>query len=267
MHALLQDLRFSLRMLAGKPGFTLVAVLSLALGIGANTAIFSVIEAVLLRPPPFKDPDQLLYVWGTDAKTGLDREIASPPDFVDWRSQNRVFEQLSAWRTWFYTLTAQYRVIDPDYFRTMGIPLLRGRPFDVKDRDESQGVAVVNGAMARRYWPADDPLGKRFQAAFQDTKTPWRPASNNGWLTIVGIAGDLKEGSLTDEATSEFYVPYLQNPSRLMRLAVRTSVASATFLPAIRQEVLAIDKNQPVTEIKSMPEMVAASVFHRRFNS
>ena len=105
MHTFWQDLRYGARMLQKKPAFTAVALVALALGIGANTAIFSVVNALLLRPLPFKDPDRLVYVWETNPKIGLDRGIVSPPDFADWREQNRVFEHISAWRTWFYRLS------------------------------------------------------------------------------------------------------------------------------------------------------------------
>ncbi len=100
-----QDIRYGLRMLRRKPGFTAVAVIALALGIGANTAIFSVINAVLLRPLPFKNAERLVYVWESNLKIGLEKGIVSPPDFADWRAGNHVFEHLSAFRTWFYTLS------------------------------------------------------------------------------------------------------------------------------------------------------------------
>ncbi len=163
-------------------------------------------------------------------------------------------------------LIAEYRVIDPDYFRTMGIPLLQGRAFTEQDRDEAQGVVLINETMARRYWPHESPLGKRLQPAFPQTKTPWRPASRNTWLTIVGVVGDVKELSLMDEPQPEFYLPFRQNPSALMRLVIRSAAEPASLIPAIRHAVLAVDNNQPVTEIKSMRQWITESVFARRTN-
>ena len=89
-----QDLRYAARMLIKKPGFTLIAGLMLALGVGANTAIFSVVNAVLLRPLPYNDPDHLVWLWDTQPQ--LATAPTSLPDFIDWRHQNESFEFLAA---------------------------------------------------------------------------------------------------------------------------------------------------------------------------
>src|SRR5919199_6614383 len=98
MNTLLQDLRYGLRMLWKSPGFTAVAVVALALGIGANTAIFSVVNAVLLRPLPFAEPDRLVIVWMDNRVMGVKEDIHSYPNFVDYRDQNKVFATLAAYR-------------------------------------------------------------------------------------------------------------------------------------------------------------------------
>src|SRR5262245_57348018 len=95
MRTLWQDLRFGARMLLKMPGFTLIAILTLALGIGANTAIFSLVNAVLLRPLPYAEPERLVWMWG-NFSGGTSRASVSPLDFLDYREQNRSFEQLGA---------------------------------------------------------------------------------------------------------------------------------------------------------------------------
>src|ERR1700761_5176960 len=102
-----QDLRYGWRMLQRNPRFALVAILTLAVGIGANAAMFSVIDGVLLHRLPFTDPDRVILIWDTDANRGVDRGTATPAEFLDWRDQNRVFEQLSAFRTLFFTVSGE----------------------------------------------------------------------------------------------------------------------------------------------------------------
>src|SRR5215510_13417956 len=97
MDALLQDLKFGLRSLAKSPGFTLVAVLAVALGIGANSAIFSVVNAVLLRPLPFPEPGGLMSVWQNNSVRGWHKDVVTPADFVDWRREARSFEGMATY--------------------------------------------------------------------------------------------------------------------------------------------------------------------------
>jgi putative ABC transport system permease protein len=97
---LIQDLHFALRMLRKSPGFTTVAVLTLALGIGANTAVFSVVNTVLLRPLPYPDSDRLVQIWSTNPNTNRWGMWTAYPRFEDWRRQNTVFEEVATARTW-----------------------------------------------------------------------------------------------------------------------------------------------------------------------
>src|SRR5215813_11825035 len=95
METLLKDIRYGIRSLIKRPGFTAVALLTLALGIGANTAIFSLINAVLIRPLPFGEPDRLVWTWG-NIRNGGNRASVSPLDYLDYRAQNNTFEQFAA---------------------------------------------------------------------------------------------------------------------------------------------------------------------------
>src|SRR5438105_5468163 len=103
METLLQDIRYGIRVLWKKRGFTVAAVIALALGIGANSAIFSVVNAVLLRQLPFRDPEQLVWIWSTHVDR--DKAVFSIPDFNDHREQNRVLEQMAGFSNWSANLT------------------------------------------------------------------------------------------------------------------------------------------------------------------
>src|SRR6266542_5067635 len=104
MQTLLQDLRYGARMLWKRPGFTLIAVSTPALSIGANTAIFSVIDELMVRPLPFREPDKLFQVWESNVKLGYNEMDASYPNFADWRDQNQVFEQIAIYSGGTYNL-------------------------------------------------------------------------------------------------------------------------------------------------------------------
>src|SRR5215813_13273184 len=105
MQTLWQDLRYALRMLRKHPGFTVIAVLTLALGIGANTAIFSVVNAVLLRPLPYNEPERLVTIGGTDARNPGVKNSSSYPDIFDWRERNRSFEAIAVYHNATFTMT------------------------------------------------------------------------------------------------------------------------------------------------------------------
>jgi hypothetical protein len=106
METLFKDISYAIRGLRKRPGFTLVAVITLALGIGANTSIFSVVNAVLLKPLRFKDPDRLAIVWEEATFAGFPRNTPAPANYLDWKSQNRSFEDMAATRSTSFNLTA-----------------------------------------------------------------------------------------------------------------------------------------------------------------
>ena len=159
MQTLLQDLRYGARMLLKKPGFTLVAVITLALGIGANTAIFSVVNAVLLRPLPFKEPDRLVMI--REMKLPQFPEFSvSPGNFLDWKRQNTVFERLVAIRGASFNLIGAgdpeqvfgWRVTD-GFFAMLGAQPQLGRDF-LPEEDQPGRANVVllsHGFWQRRF--------------------------------------------------------------------------------------------------------------------
>jgi len=150
---------------------------------------------------------------------------------------------------------ADYRVISSDYFRTIGTPLLKGRAFTEADNTNAPPVAIINESMAKQYWPGEDPLGQRLRI---DTDDPW--------MEIVGVVGDVKHFGLDTESRSEFYVPYLNDPWPFMTAVVRTTGSPNGLPDAMRNEVWAVDKEMPVSDIKTMEQLLSASIARRRFN-
>ena len=157
MRSVWQDLRYGLRMLLRKPGFTFAAVLTIALGIGANTAIFSAVNAVLLRPLPYLEPERLVRIWGTSARQSAteargefyDYNI-SPNNFYDWREQNQVFAQMAAFSFGSLTLTGRdepLRLVCPavsaEFFSVLGVTPAHGRFFLPEEEQVGQHRAVV----------------------------------------------------------------------------------------------------------------------------
>jgi putative ABC transport system permease protein len=168
-----QDLRFGLRMSLKNPGFTLIAALTLALGIGANTSVFSVAYTTLLRPLPFKDQERLVVAWKSDTTTKHPFVEISIPEFNDWRSQNRVFEHVAAMTTsiygFDYTLTDRGEPeqihsarVSADFFPTLGVEPMLGRAFTA-DEDHpgaagAAGVAVISHRLWQKRYNADPNL-------------------------------------------------------------------------------------------------------------
>src|SRR5882724_6998012 len=166
----MQDLRYAVRMLRRKPGFTLIAVLALALGIGANTAIFSVVNAVLLRPLPYQQPDRLVMVWQRlTGATSYPLLPCSPPDYIDYRDQTQTLENVAAFLNDNFTLITpsgaervQGSRVSSNLFPLLGISPLRGRTFTTaEDKFGADPVAVLSyGAWKSRFGSDPDILGK-----------------------------------------------------------------------------------------------------------
>jgi putative ABC transport system permease protein len=165
MQTFWQDIRYGLRVLIKHPGFTIVAVFALALGIGANTAIFSVVNAVLLQTMPYGEPDRLVMVWGARP----DIAPVSPADFTDWKEQNTVFEEIAASRDAQYSLTGMgdpefivgYR-FSADFFQVAGVTPILGRTFTAEeDKPGADRVVVLSHHLWMRLFNGDrEVLGK-----------------------------------------------------------------------------------------------------------
>jgi predicted permease len=148
---------------------------------------------------------------------------------------------------------ANYRVVTPDYLRTIGVPLRDGRQLDRRDTADAPRVAVINEAMKRKFWPAGSALGKRFR--FGD-RAPW--------TTVVGVAGDILQGGLDRPPKPEMYLPAAQEPAAAICLAVRTTGDPRGLAAAVRREIRAVDKSVPILEVRTMEDVLDREVFQRR---
>ena len=176
-----QDLRFGLRMLLKNPGFTLIATFTLALGIGANTAIFSLVNGILLRPLPFKDPEQLVFL--SERSEQVPEMAVSFPNYLDWRAQNRVFEQMAAFLDQTFNLTGEEgterllgRMVTADYFAVLGVQPRLGRSFTPEeDKPGGARAVILSDVFWRRRFGADpNVLGRTLTL-------------NNDLYTVIGV--------------------------------------------------------------------------------
>ena len=171
----MQDIKYALRMIAKNPVFSAVAILTLALGIGANTAIYTVVEAVLLEPLPFDEPEELTLLWTENAEQNQQKYMVSPMDFDDWRSMNATFESMAAYWPSTGTITetqgepTRVRLVytTEDYFDLLGVQPLMGRLFNENDGPGSSLVAkkhmpcsLISG-VGQKSWPPKTPTRPR----------------------------------------------------------------------------------------------------------
>ena len=153
--------------------------------------------------------------------------------------------------------TAQFSSVTPDYFRALGTPLVRGRFFNDSDALEAQPVALVDEEAARRFWPGEDPVGRRFK--------PSRRASKAPWVTIVGVVGNVKTEGFDQPDQPHFYACFFQNVGYAMAVYLRAEGDPKSLTQALRREVQAVDPNLPVFGERTMEEVVSASLAQRRF--
>ncbi|HEV1995375.1 MAG TPA: ABC transporter permease [Candidatus Acidoferrum sp.] len=199
-----RNVRFGLRLLGKNLGFTCVALLALILGIGANTAIFSVVHATLLSPMPYPNPDQLVMVW---SKINGDRNGVSAGDFLDWKRQSTVFQSICAWSGGSYTLSAsdhpeqlQTRVVTPGFNDMVGTPYFLGRDFLPEEGEVGRDRVVV---MTHRLWE------ERFGS---DRDIIGKPVRLNG--ERYAVVGVLAAGQ-PDRLESQLFVPLAFKPEQI----------------------------------------------------
>jgi len=246
---LIQDLRYGTRSLANAPGFTFIAVLTLSLGIGATTAIFSVIDAVVLKPLPFKGSEQSAVVWGFDKESGEGRYSFSYPDYKDLLEQNRSFHTLAAWTTAQPSLTSQdadpvrlkVTVVSHRLFALLGISPLVGRSF-VSEEDEAGAEAVA--VLSHGFWQSrfgGDPavLGLKLNL-------DGKPHTIVG-VTPAGFRGGTLNGRVLPPTDTQVWVP-------LMGWIPHRGVHNFILLGALKSDVGLEQASEDVASIADLLE-------------
>ena len=239
MQTLLRDLRYGARMSLKKPGFTLVAVITLALGVGANAAIFTVVNGVLLRPLPYDEPDRLVMLWESDPRRNIERQLVAPPNLVEWREQSRSFDNIAYWSgSGEFNLVmadgiekAKCAYVTSGLFSTLRVRPHLGRAFlPEEDRPEGNLAALLSYEYWRRRFAADpnvigrkltvDTFGRRdytivgvMQPGFRfpNQTEIWLPVGWDGiprtrrgnWLSVIAR---LKDGVSPAQAQAELSV-------------------------------------------------------------
>jgi len=160
-------------------------------------------------------------------------------------------------------LSANFNPVGPDYFATLGMSILKGRGFTPQDDQDHPGVAVVNESFVRQYFPNEDPVGHRIKAG--PPPRIWNGQRLDSF-EIVGVVHDVKSAGLQAASEPTYYLPSSQAPLSDMSLLVRTTIEPTAIVPAIRQAVLAIDPNQPVSNINTMDNIVSDSIARPRLN-
>ncbi|MGH9851439.1 MAG: ABC transporter permease [Blastocatellia bacterium] len=207
---MLQDLRYGARMLLKQPGLTLIAVLTLALGIGLNTALFSVVNSILLRPLVYRAPERLAQVWETWLPGEVTRGAVSPNNFLDWRAQAQSFEQFSAYNLWLFTLTGTNEPtevpglkVSANFFDLLGVAPQLGRGFapDEDQPDRNQVAVISHDFWQRRFGGRADVIGQPLRL-------------DDGTHTVIGILRpDFRQSALTAEYRAEIWIPLLLDPA------------------------------------------------------
>jgi putative ABC transport system permease protein len=233
-----------------KPGFNPQNLLSLELSL--PTAKYKENQQVV------QFFDQLLAAVGqqpgVEAITvSTDLPLGGNADFLAFSVEGRALAPTDR------TPDAETRVVSPDYFRTLQIPLRSGRALNDRDILGVPDVVVINETLARKYFPGENPIGKRL--TFGDPKAP-----GVDWYSVVGVVGDVRGTRLSDEPYAQLYTSYRQTPRRAFTLIVRTAGEPTLMLRPIREQIWSLDRQQPLYNVRTFDQVLAQAIARPRFN-
>ncbi|MDQ3817763.1 MAG: ABC transporter permease [Acidobacteriota bacterium] len=244
MRNLLQDVRYGLRMLLNRPGFTVIAVITLALGIGANTAIFSLVNSLLLRPLPYKEPDRIVMVWESNRPRSFHQNVISLANFLDWQDQSKSFEQMAGFFDVPFNLTGTgepeeipSQAVSTNLFSLLGVEPIKGRSFLLEESQpgKDQVIILSYDLWQRRFAGDSGIVGKTVSLNGQD-------------FTVVGVmpAGFkwfIKKGSLTGKP-AELWTP--------ITLTAKSRVRAGRYMSAVARLKPGVTLEQAQAEINTI---------------
>jgi len=245
---LLANLRYTFRQITKSPGFFVVAIAALALGIGANTAIFSAVEAVLLKPLPFAQPDRLMIVWEDASYIGFALNTPAPANYVDWRTQNRVFTDMAATRFTTASLAGDGqpeqlsgKQVTPNFFDVLGVQPAVGRPFTAEEDKARSPVVVLSYGVWRRRFGGDETLiGRAILLNGVQTK-------------VVGVMP--KDFFFSDRKNSDYWVPTGFTPEQWARRQSHFLTVVARLKPGVTKQQAQKDMERVAGDLqKQYPE-------------
>ncbi|MFY9824041.1 MAG: ABC transporter permease [Thermoanaerobaculia bacterium] len=213
------------------------------------------------RQSKFPTPESLAAYLGTlesrvEALAGTDSAaLISNAPFSPWNTSNYFTPEGWSARRDSQRPDAEYRAVSADFFRVLGVRILQGRPFNPADRRGAQEVAVVNHALAERYWPGGDAVGKRL--TLED------PAHGH-WLTVVGVAADILGSGLAKDARPTVYRPYAQAPQSFMAIMVRAKGRPEALVPSLRRTIAQVDAETAVSNVKTLEGAIHDSLANER---
>jgi putative ABC transport system permease protein len=273
MNTVWQDILYGLRMLAKKPVFTAVAALSLALGIGLNTAIFTLINTMLWGSLPYHEPERIAAVSlqrvfeRVQSVPGVQSAgaVVFPPMTLSGNAtfaiEGRPAQDTDA-------PSAVYHPVTPNFFHTMKTAMLRGRDFTMHDTPNAPSVAIVNETMARRFWPNEDPIGKHVKLDYAPEDQP---------REIVAVVHDTPSNPQQRTQEPAIYVPFFQTSLHSigpmaffhfqLTFVLRSQGDPMSLLPAMRRAVAEIDPNRPLSNARTEEEILAEQVQYPRYYS
>ncbi len=231
-----------------------------------------VITAAISLPRSYASPAQISSFWkqflakveSTPGVTSAGASMSIPPNLLEITNPFTVEGQ--GYDRGRLLQLAEEMTVTPDYFRALGIPLMKGRFFSESDQVEQDNdpmIVIINETMAKKYFPGQDPVGKRIQTGDPDPKSSWE--------TIVGVVGDVKYSGLDAQPAPTLYVPYNESGwvmwAREMYVVVRTPLSPAAIVPALRGQLESVDRDIPLASVQTMDQLIEDSVVQEKFRT